>query len=165
PASRSAGTSRRASARCCWPAPWPAPTGRSASCWNGLSGAPMPRTRTAPRSTSSCCGPGTWPRTPRRRRGGERVPHRSWAGPRAVRGRRGLLDRPVGRTAAPAADVAAVDELMLRTGAVAAVSEEVQERAARAAQILDRAEGLGEEGRAGLAALAAQATEVVSLAS
>ena len=83
----------------------------------------------------------------------------------ADRAQRELLERTVGRTDAPASDVAAVHELMLRTGAVASVSEEVQERAARAAQILDRAEGLGEEGRAGLAALAAQATEVASLPS
>jgi len=83
----------------------------------------------------------------------------------ADRAERELLERTVGRADAPAADVAAVHELMLRTGAVASVAEEVRERAARATQILDRAEGLGEQGRAGLAALAAQATDVASLPS
>src|SRR5690625_5323044 len=78
----------------------------------------------------------------------------------ADRAQRELLERTVGRTDAPASDVAAVHERMLRTGAVASVSEEVQERAARAAQILDRAEGLGEEGGGGLAARAAHGSAV-----
>lgn len=74
-----------------------------------------------------------------------------------------LLERTVGRADAAAEDIAAVHDLMVRTGAVATVAQDVRERAARATEILEQTDGLGAKGRAGLSALAAQATDVDSL--
>lgn len=74
-----------------------------------------------------------------------------------------LLEQTVGRADAAAEDIAAVHDLMVRTGAVATVAQEVRERAARATKILEQADGLGAAGRTGLSALAAQATDVNSL--
>jgi geranylgeranyl diphosphate synthase type I len=78
---------------------------------------------------------------------------------------RELLARVVGYASAEEASVAAVHRLMLDTGAVASVSEDVRRRAARGVEVLAGAEGLGTLGREGLAALAAQATDVDSLPS
>jgi geranylgeranyl diphosphate synthase type I len=78
---------------------------------------------------------------------------------------RELLARVVGYASAEEASVAAVHRLMLDTGAVASVSEDVRRRAARGVEVLAGAAGLGTLGREGLAALAAQATDVDSLPS
>lgn len=74
-----------------------------------------------------------------------------------------LLQRTVGVPAARIADVHAVHELMVSTGAVASVSRDVAHRARAAQELLAGAEGLGELGRAGLSALAQQATDTASL--
>ena len=74
-----------------------------------------------------------------------------------------LLEQTVGRADAAAEDIAAVHDLMVRTGAVATVAQEVRDRAARASTILEQTDGLGAAGRMGLSTLAAQATDVDSL--
>ncbi|WP_422117376.1 polyprenyl synthetase family protein [Brachybacterium sp. UNK5269] len=75
---------------------------------------------------------------------------------------RALLERVVGQAAASAEEIRAVHDLMVSTGAVAAVAEDVRRRATRAREILGAAE-LGALGRAGLGALADLATDVESL--
>lgn len=74
-----------------------------------------------------------------------------------------LLARTVGTDSPDPDDVRAVHELMVRTGAVASVARDVQERAEAAGVLLAGADRLGELGRAGLSALAAQATDTSSL--
>ena len=76
---------------------------------------------------------------------------------------RTLLSRTVGRTDAQPAQIAAVHELMVSTGAVASVAEEVRERAERARGLLADAPALGRQGRDGLGMLADLATDVESL--
>lgn len=76
---------------------------------------------------------------------------------------RDLLSRTVGSAAAPRGDVLAVHDLMVSTGAVASVAEDVRAHAARATAVLSRADGPGALGRAGLARLAALATDVDAL--
>ncbi|MGO2584551.1 MAG: polyprenyl synthetase family protein, partial [Brachybacterium tyrofermentans] len=61
------------------------------------------------------------------------------------------------------AQIQQAHQLMVSSGAVRSVAEEVRARATSAREILDGATGIGEPGRAGLAALAAQATDVESL--
>ena len=78
---------------------------------------------------------------------------------------RELLARTVGSASADEAAVAAVHRLMLETGAVTSVSQDVRRRAARGVELLAGADDLGDLGREGLAALAAQATDVTSLPS
>ena len=74
-----------------------------------------------------------------------------------------LLDRVVGDDAADETSIQAVHALMVATGAVASVADDVRRRAARGQELLEDAEELGALGREGLAALAAQATDVTSL--
>ncbi|MCT1431372.1 polyprenyl synthetase family protein [Brachybacterium muris] len=74
-----------------------------------------------------------------------------------------LLQRTVGVPSANLADVHAVHELMVSTGAVASVSRDVAARAQAAQDLLAGATELGELGRAGLSALAGQATDTASL--
>ena len=74
-----------------------------------------------------------------------------------------LLQRTVGVPSASLADVHAVHELMVSTGAVASVSRDVAARAQAAQDLLAGATVLGELGRAGLSALAVQATDTASL--
>jgi geranylgeranyl diphosphate synthase, type I len=76
---------------------------------------------------------------------------------------RALLAEVVGRADGTEQEIAAVHELMLSTGAVASVAQEVRQRAARGRELLAGAAPLGELGRAGLGALAALATDVESL--
>lgn len=76
---------------------------------------------------------------------------------------RELIERTVGDPAAPTEQVRAVHELMISTGAVASVAQDVRDHAARAERILTDARGLSGPGVAGLAALAAQATDVTGL--
>lgn len=80
-------------------------------------------------------------------------------------GRR-LLERTVGRPDAAAEDVTAVQELMVRTGAVDSVVRDVRAAAERARSILSRAaEGgeLGTLGVTGLQSIADSATDVESI--
>ncbi|QCR54189.1 geranylgeranyl pyrophosphate synthase [Brachybacterium sp. SGAir0954] len=80
-------------------------------------------------------------------------------------GRR-LLERTVGRPDAAAEDVTAVQELMVRTGAVDSVVRDVRAAAERARSILSRAaEGgeLGALGVTGLQSIADSATDVESI--
>jgi geranylgeranyl diphosphate synthase, type I len=74
-----------------------------------------------------------------------------------------LLERVVGRADADPADIAAVHDLMISTGAVRSVADEVRARAEKGRAILSRAEEMGALGRAGLASLAHLATDVDSL--
>ena len=76
---------------------------------------------------------------------------------------RTLLSGTIGRTDAQPSQIAAVHELMVSTGAVASVAEEVRERAELARGLLADAPGLGQLGRDGLGMLAALATDVESL--
>lgn len=73
---------------------------------------------------------------------------------------RALLDRVVGDPDASPEDVAAVQRLMVDTGAVASVAAQVQEQSGSATAMLADLPGLGETGRAGLQALADRATDV-----
>lgn len=75
---------------------------------------------------------------------------------------RALLGRVVGEAGASPEEIRAVHALMVSTGAVASVAEDVRRRAARAREVLGGAE-LGALGRAGLSALAELATDVESL--
>lgn len=80
-------------------------------------------------------------------------------------GRR-LLERTVGRPDAAAEDITAVQELMVRTGAVDSVVRDVRAAAERARSILSRAaEGgdLGTLGITGLQSIADSATDVESI--
>ena len=79
-----------------------------------------------------------------------------------ARGRE-LLGAVIGRADAEESQVAAVHELMVSTGAVASVAQEVRERASRARQLLADAQDIGDPGRAGLGSLADLATDVDSL--
>lgn len=74
-----------------------------------------------------------------------------------------LLRRTVGVAQADPADVQAVHDLMVRTGAVRSVAEDVRERARAAQALLEGAEQLGPVGRAGLARLAEHATDTTQL--
>lgn len=74
-----------------------------------------------------------------------------------------LLQRTVGVPSASLADVHAVHELMVSTGAVASVSQDVARRARAAQELLEGATGLGDLGKEGLSVLAAQATDTASL--
>ncbi|MGY5764372.1 polyprenyl synthetase family protein [Brachybacterium sp. DNPG3] len=76
---------------------------------------------------------------------------------------RALIGRTVGDPAADPEQVAAVHALMVSTGAVASVAQDVRERARRAEALLTGARGLTGPGVEGLARLAAQATDVASL--
>jgi len=76
---------------------------------------------------------------------------------------RALLERVVGRTDISEPEISAVHDMMLSTGAVASVAQEVRERAARGRALLADASMLSEQGRRGLAALAGQATDVDTL--
>ncbi|GAA1307052.1 MAG: polyprenyl synthetase family protein [Brachybacterium tyrofermentans] len=76
---------------------------------------------------------------------------------------RALLESVIGRSDATPAQIQQAHQLMVSSGAVRSVAEEVRARATSAREILDGATGIGEPGRAGLAALAAQATDVESL--
>ncbi|MGP9583461.1 polyprenyl synthetase family protein [Brachybacterium sp. AOP35-5H-19] len=79
---------------------------------------------------------------------------------------RALLDEVVGNPEADETQISAVHALMVSTGAVSSVADEVRRRAARArALLLDTPElgELGAQGRAGLEALADLATDVDSL--
>ncbi|MGP9539681.1 polyprenyl synthetase family protein [Brachybacterium sp. AOP43-C2-M15] len=76
---------------------------------------------------------------------------------------RSLLERVVGRAGSTDAEIAEVHALMLSTGAVASVAQEVRDRAARGRDLLVAAPGLGATGRDGLGALADLATDVGSL--
>lgn len=78
---------------------------------------------------------------------------------------RALLESVIGRSDATPAQIRQTHQLMVSSGAVSSVAEEVRARATRAREILDGATGIGEPGRAGLAALAEQATDVESLPS
>ncbi|GAA1330450.1 polyprenyl synthetase family protein [Brachybacterium rhamnosum] len=80
-------------------------------------------------------------------------------------GRR-LLERTVGRPDAAAEDVTAVQELMVRTGAVDSVVRDVRAAAERARSILSRAAECGELGAlgvTGLQSIADSATDVESI--
>lgn len=79
-----------------------------------------------------------------------------------ARGRE-LLGRVVGDADASAEEIAEVHQLMIDTGAVASVAEEVRHRAARGRELLGAATSFGALGREGLDALAALATDVDSL--
>ena len=76
---------------------------------------------------------------------------------------RALLAQTIGDPDAPVADVTAVRELMVSSGAVASVAQEVRDRAGRAQQLLEAAETFGTLGRSGLDLLADSATELESL--
>lgn len=76
---------------------------------------------------------------------------------------RALLDGVVGRPDAAPAQIAAAHDLMVSTGAVLSVADEVRERARRGRELLEDAAGMGVLGRTGLSALAALATDVGSL--
>ncbi|NMA77214.1 MAG: polyprenyl synthetase family protein [Actinomycetales bacterium] len=76
---------------------------------------------------------------------------------------RALLDAVIGDAEAEEAQIAAAHELMISTGAVASVAQEVRERAGRGRRLLCDAAGMGDLGRAGLDSLAALATDVDSL--
>lgn len=80
----------------------------------------------------------------------------------APRGR-ALLDEVVGNAGADEAQIDAVHALMVSTGAVSSVAQEVRQRAARGRALLESAAELGELGRAGLETLAELATDVDSL--
>ncbi|HLQ80975.1 MAG TPA: polyprenyl synthetase family protein [Brachybacterium sp.] len=73
---------------------------------------------------------------------------------------RDLLAEVVGRAASSAQQIAAVHDLMVSTGAVGSVVQEVRQRADRGRALLEDASMLGDVGRAGLADLAALATDV-----
>lgn len=76
---------------------------------------------------------------------------------------RELLRRVIGRADAEEPQITAVHELMVSTGAVASVAQEVRDRASRGRQVLADAPGIGDIGRAGLGSLADLATDVESL--
>lgn len=79
---------------------------------------------------------------------------------------RRLLERTVGRPDAAAEDVTAVQELMVRTGAVDSVVRDVRAAAERARSILSRAAECGELGAlgvTGLQSIADSATDVESI--
>ncbi|GAA1489592.1 polyprenyl synthetase family protein [Brachybacterium sacelli] len=77
---------------------------------------------------------------------------------------RALLSGVIGRADAAPSEIAAAHELMVATGAVRSVADEVRERARRGHDLLDdSAAGIGQLGRDGLSALAALATDVESL--
>lgn len=76
---------------------------------------------------------------------------------------RALLQEVVGRPDAAPTQIAAVHDLMVSTGAVHSVADEVRERARRGRELLEGATGMGVLGRTGLSALAALATDVESL--
>ena len=78
-------------------------------------------------------------------------------------GGRALLDEVVGNAEADESQIAAVHALMVSTGAVSSVAQEVRQRAARGRALLEGTADLGELGRAGLQALADLATDVDSL--
>lgn len=74
-----------------------------------------------------------------------------------------LLERTIGNPAAHPEDVRAVHALMVDSGAVASVAQDVRQRAGAARALLEGTDALGELGRAGLLTLAAQATDTDSL--
>ncbi|ASK66911.1 geranylgeranyl pyrophosphate synthase [Brachybacterium avium] len=76
---------------------------------------------------------------------------------------RALLEAVVGRSGSSVQEIAAVHELMVSTGAVESVVQDVRQRAQHGRSLLADAAMLGPTGRAGLAALAALATEVEAL--
>ncbi|MGP9682152.1 polyprenyl synthetase family protein [Brachybacterium sp. AOP3-A1-3] len=76
---------------------------------------------------------------------------------------RELLESVIGRSDATPAQIQQVHHLMVASGAVRSVADEVRARAAHARELLAGATGIGDPGRAGLAALAEQATDVDSL--
>lgn len=76
---------------------------------------------------------------------------------------RALLESVIGDGESTEEGISAVHELMVATGAVASVAQEVRDRAGRGRQLLESAPTLGTLGRAGLGALAEFATEVESL--
>ncbi|MEE1651310.1 polyprenyl synthetase family protein [Brachybacterium sp. J144] len=76
---------------------------------------------------------------------------------------RTLLDEVVGRAGASAPQIEQVHELMVRTGAVAAVAQDVRDGALRGRRILERTPGLGALGVAGLQRIADHATDVETL--
>lgn len=75
---------------------------------------------------------------------------------------RALLADVVGRADSSAQEISAVHDLMISTGAVSSVLEEIRRRAEHGAALLEEATALSATGRAGLGALAAQATDVES---
>ncbi|GAA4527940.1 polyprenyl synthetase family protein [Brachybacterium paraconglomeratum] len=76
---------------------------------------------------------------------------------------RALLDEVVGDAGSDESQIGAVHALMVSTGAVSSVTQEVRRRAARGRALLEGTAELGELGRAGLEALAELATDVDSL--
>ncbi|MDN6399633.1 MAG: polyprenyl synthetase family protein [Brachybacterium sp.] len=75
---------------------------------------------------------------------------------------RALLAAIVGRAGSPAQAITAVHDLMVSTGAVESVVQEIRNRAEQGRTLLAEASMLGGTGRAGLGALAALATDVES---
>lgn len=73
---------------------------------------------------------------------------------------RALLAEVVGRAGSSAQEIASVHDLMISTGAVASVVQEVRQRAQHGRLLLADASMLGRTGRAGLGALATLATDV-----
>ncbi|WP_193106416.1 polyprenyl synthetase family protein [Brachybacterium sp. FME24] len=76
---------------------------------------------------------------------------------------RGVLARAIGRADAAPEQIATVHDLMVSTGAVRSVADEVRERAGVGRELLEHATEIGDLGRAGLATLAELATDVESL--
>lgn len=75
---------------------------------------------------------------------------------------RALLAAIVGRAGSSAQEITAVHDLMVSTGAVESVVQEIRNRAEQGRTLLAEASMLGGTGRAGLGALAALATDVES---
>lgn len=76
---------------------------------------------------------------------------------------RALLASVIGHADATPSQIEQAHHLMVGSGAVRSVADEVRARAARAHDLLAACTGIGDPGRAGLAALAEQATDLDSL--
>lgn len=74
-----------------------------------------------------------------------------------------LLEDVVGRADAARGEIDRVHALLVSTGAVSSVAQDVREHSARGRVLLAQASTLSPRGRAGLAALAERATDVASL--